>query len=851
MSFNDRSDFINAMASEKIIFAHVHANKRVINWSVHSGNIYKRTLPNFVYAVKNGTTDLTQVASIGAITAGTFFYEVSTATVYIELSDSSDPVDAEMIIKYRLFYANKSFSASWDTTDTGEHVHYEGRILKAPAYDHQIGIEQKLSSVVGKGSLKLQNIDAELDEIYEAFIYENQEVYIYSWNQEIPMSEAQIIYRGRVTNKFYNNDSIQFTVKDQLFDILQTIPQSTFTDADNVNDSVKGDVKRWIYGRVDGLQLQSVDQIGEGYDITGTVAGVTDSLTLTGTGTSFLSELSPGDSITIETQELEVEDIASDTSLTLTDQPSYAFTGKTLSVVPVVPTVTKNRDHFVAGHATAKLTKTIVNALQFNRVILDDTSGLNAGDFVEFADTGERIEIKNVAPGNIIVLRQNMVTLPAVSTNVTRQPIQRVFVEGQQVLSDSFTISNSSAETTITFDSNVEFDLAKAKNIPIDLTFTNGSRTISTIEDVDLTEFFQTRDWIRPANITYTTYYEILKVNTQSLTIRTNFSEANITDDGTRKSPNYIGDSTIVSCDVLGRTVDNTPSGTWIETGADTVKDILTQLGITNLETSSFTEAALDSDHLVSMSIPHNPGSSLTTAKSAIDKINKSILAALTLNNDLELRYKVLLVESGDDLVEISDSDVIDFKIKSTNGKTYRNSIVNYRHQDIVRETLESGNRTTTYSNEFVEKYIGTNDSNTIDVFLYNVDSAEIISHRDVYYNQLGKSTITIRSDLRLEALKIGTAVVLNFQRLYKRYGDSSTRKKIAYITGKKVDGEGITFIMSDLSNTFNQSAIIAPNTTNDFSSATEDEKLKYGFITDSNGIVDSDEDTANTNLIT
>jgi hypothetical protein len=851
MAFNSRSDFINAAASEKVVFAHVHANRRVINWSVHSGDIYKRTLSEFVNDVKLETVSLTRVTSLGAVVAGTFFYEISTKTVYIELLDSSNPVDSEMIIQYRLFYANKSFSSSWDLTDTGEHVHYEGRIRKSPAYDHQIGIEQNLSSIVGKGSLKLQNVDAELDEIFETLIFENQDVEIYNWNTQIPISESQIIYRGKVTNKFFDNDNVRFTVKDQLFDVLQNVPQQAFTDDDNVNDSVKGNIKRWVYGRVDGLKLQSVDQISDGYAITGTVSGTSDSLTLTGVGTTFLSELSPGDTLLIDTLELDIDDVISDTSLTLSDNPNYAFNGNVANVVPNIPTVTKNRVHFVAGHATAELTKTVVSVLQFNRVVLSDVIGLSPGDFIEFISTGERIEIKNTAPGNIIVLRQNMINIPTISSDVKRLPIQNLFVEGVEVLSNNFTINNSSSETTVTLDDDVEFNLARPRNINIDLTFTNGSRTISTIENVDLNATFTSRDWIRPANASFTTYYEILKVTNQSMTIRTVFVDATITDNGTLKHPEYVGDSTIVSCDVLGRTENNTPSGVWIETGAKLVQDVLNQVGITNIETSSFDDAAIDADHLVSMMIPSNPTSTLTKTKTVIDRINKSIFAALTLNNSLNLRYKVLLVESADDTTQLNDNDIKSFKIKATNGKTYRNSIVNYRHQDVIRQTLEPGLLTVSHESEFVRKYIGTNDTNDIDVYLYKTISAKIMSHRDIYYNQLSRATVTIVSDLRLENLIIGNVVVLNFDRLYKRHGDSSTRKKIAYIVGKKVDGEQITFILSDLSNTFNQSAIIAPNTTSDFSAATVDEKLKYGYITDANGIVDDNEDTANTNLIT
>lgn len=851
MSIANRSDFISAQASDKIVLAHVHANKRVINWTNHSGSIYKRELPYFVNAVKNATSPLTQVASLGAVVAGTFFYEISTKTVYVQLSDSSDPVDAEMIVQYRLFFANKSLSEAHNLTDTGEHVHYDGRIMQAPAYDHQIGIEQNLSSIVGKGSLKLQNIDADLDDIYDSLIFENQEVFIYNWHQDIPISESQIIYRGRVTNKFFEYGFIQFTVKDQLFDVLQKIPQDPFTADDNVNASAQGNLKRWIYGRVDGLQSQSVDQIADGYTLSGTVSGSPDSLTLTGVGTSFLSELSPNDRLTIDTQEFTVDDILSDTSVTVGDSPRYSFTGLQAIVVPSVPNTSKNRVHFVAGHATAKLTKQVVRVLQFNRIELNDTVGLESGDFVEFASSGERIEIKNTAPDNIIVLRQNVIIQPTVGSDVTRQPIQQVYIEGQRVLDEDFTITNNSTETKITLDSDAEFNLTPERQVAVDLTFTNGSRTVTTTDDVDLTEIYQTRDFVRPSDLSYTTYYEILKVEGQSMTIRTAFSDPTHTGPNTLKSPNYVGDDTIVSMNVLGRTENNQPDGEWIKTGAAVVRDVLTQLGITNLDSASFTDAMADADHLVSLAIPFSPSSTLTSGKTVIDAINKSIFGALTLNNNLDLRYKILLVESDEALVELNDSDIIDFKIKASNGKTYRNSIIQYRHQDVIRESLESGFLTTTHESDFVNKMIGTNDSNTVDVYLYETTSAKIMSHRDVYYNQLSRSTITIKSDLRLENLVIGQSVVLNFQRLYKRYGDSATRKKIAYIVGKKVSGESITFILSDLGNTFNQSCIIAPNTLVDYASATTDEKLKYGFITDSNGIVNNDEDTANTNLIT
>lgn len=973
MSLNNRSDFINAAASDKIILAHIHANKRIINWTNHSGNIYKRTLPFFVNAIKNGLTPLTQVSDLGSVVAGTYFYEITSKTVYIELSDSSNPVNSEMIVNYRLFFSNKSLTTSWDLEDTGEDVYYDGRIIRNPEYNHQIGLEQNLASIVGKGTLQLTNIDGELDDIYDTLIFENQDVFIYNWNDQIPISDKQIIYRGKVAEKFFDNDAMQITVKDQLYSLLAKVPQTTFTQADNVNESIYGKIKRWVYGRVDGMQLQSVDQIGEGYQITGTVTlatpirqvtrfssfqpasfypnsgtgfhfkvnkakdsrkyvywynkdgnntqpvlgdeftyiqisiaagdnadavsektsvklatnfdiidglgffkiqnidpGKTTASTaensgmtflteqvgvnpesVNGLGTNFLDELSPGDTLLVDTLEMEIESIESDVLLNLTDVPEYNFNGLTAKVNPEIPTTAKNREYFVAGHACAELTKTVASVIQFNRLQLNDTTGLKSGDFVEIVASGERIEIKTVAPNNIVVLRQNMINLPLVGSQVIRRPIQKLLIKGQSVPSTKFTIANTSTDTKITFTDDVEFDLAKAKQLGIELTFTNGSRTLTTTSDLDLTQFLKSRDWIRPADLAYTTYYEILDVTAQTVTLRTVFNEVTISDTATYKSPDYLSDDAIVSANVLGRTVDNTPSGTWLQTGSDCVKDILSHLNITNIDTTSFTNASVDAKHLISLTLPLNFNDDYIPAKRVVDLINKSINGTLTLNNDLDLQYRILLVNSADDLPIIKDSDVINYKVRATNGKTYKTSVAQYRHQDIVPATLVNGFNVAEYDSDFVEKYIGTDDINRFDVYLYDQLSAEIMSHRNVYYNQLSRSQITIESDLRLENLVIGDVVILDFDRLYKRYGGSPTRKKMVFIVGKKVTGEKITFITSDLSNTFNQSFIIAPNDTPDYTSATDEQRLKYGFITDSNGIVDNDEDTANTNLIT
>ena len=855
MSFKTRKEFTTAQSSEKLTLAHVEARARLFEWVSEGGGVYSKVVPYFVVGLKKDQDTMVAHTGVAGLNEGMFYYDTVLGKLYAHFMGSVDPTTIQAIVTYRFFYASGPTTASWDLTNTGAHVSYEGRIVTTPGYKHLVGVDQSLTAVIGSGTLKLENGDGGFDEIFDTLYFENREATIYSWNRDLDFDQAKIIYRGRITNKRFGPNDVSFLIKDTLYDLEQAIPLTPYTDADNVNDDIKGRYKRQLYGRIDGLQLQSTDQIGDGYTITGTVAAPAASNTLTGTGTAFLSETSPGDEIIIGTQSFSIEAVVSDTEITLDSETDFSIAAQAATLIPEIPTTVKNRTFFVAGHACSQITHSVVNVLQLNRIVLSGTTGLFPGDFVEFT-TGERKEIKNVAPGNIIVLQSNVNTRPTVSSPVTRQPIQKLYQESELIDSDDFTITNTGAPTnecTITIASDTEFNLARATSLgTMTLTFTNGSRDITTADDVDLREVLKPRDWIRPADLTYTTYYEVLSVSEQAIEIRTSFADPTIADTATVKKPDYIGDDTILSAEVLGKTVSGEPSGDWIKTASQAVRDILSDIGIQGslVNETSFTQAASDSQATISLSLPLSPSGGSVKAKDAIDKINKSVLGALVLDNDLKLKYKILQVDIPVDPVRIYDEDLIKWNINTSSGKNFKDSVVRYRHKDIDRVTLESGNLVKSYSSEFIRDYIETSQLKEFDAYLFNSDEADIYAERQVYYNSLSQSKITLDSDLRFENLEIGDAVQLEMKRMYSRLGGDGAKKKIGIVVGKKVDGQKMELIISDLGNLFNTSAVIAPDATPEFASADADEKLKYGFITDSQGIVDSDETTANTNLL-
>lgn len=851
--FQTRQEYTEAATSEKIVLAQVNAKARVYVFNGPDGSSrYTKTTPYFVAGLKADNTDLIEVENAELVTEETFFYDIETSLLYFRLAGDADPSTFEMIITYKFFFANKGLTTTHNLQDISEDVFYDGRIISSPGYKHKIGIDQALSSLVGEGSLILQNNDGGLDGVFDKLIFENQDVVIYSWNQDLEPDQSRVIYRGLVTNKKYDGTRVTFKIKDLIFNLLDSPTLTAYGDDDQVSESAKGQYKRRVYGRVDGLRCQSISQVADGIILTGKLRMLANSVELLGLGTSFLTQVVQGDTIVVDSQEFQVETVDSDLQITVTDESLYGFSNVDGLLQPERGSTLRNRTYLATGHVCAEVTHLVVEVPQFNRVKLNDTSGLFSGDFVEFVDNGERIEIKTVAPDNILVLRQNVVTKPTIGTQVIRRPIQEVYIGSRRVNADDYEIFNSSTGSGVTFQDDAEFNLARPRNTAFSATFTNGSRTVNVSNnEVSLQDIFTPGDFVKPDNITYTQFYKVVNVNTNSLDLNLAFSQPNIIDIVELISPEYLEDDSVVSVNILGKTVDNTASGEWISTVAQAQKDLLVDINISALNSPSFVQGEVDGNQLISMAIPEGfTNKTLPNVKTLSDKLNKSIRSSLTLDNDLLIKFQVLNVFTQEEIKTITDSDVLSWSINATNGKTYRSALSKYRFTDVDLNTLEDGNRFLSYESEFVARYIGTNKVDELDLYLYEERDAEISAHRHLYYNRLGVSTLKLTTDLRLENVEIGEVVIADFDRLYKRFGTDSHRKKLMLVIGKTVTGEKTELELSDLGNTFNASSFITPNDAPDFVVATDDEKLIYGYITDNNGITNNDEDTAGIHLI-
>lgn len=376
---------------------------------------------------------------------------------------------------------------------------------------------------------------------------------------------------------------------------------------------------------------------------------------------------------------------------------------------------------------------------------------------------------------------------------------------------------------------------------------------VASVVDIDLTKLINPRDYIKNSEAGDLQRYEVLSVQTKSITLRVNYNESNVTKTYINyKNVEYINDNTKIYVDCYGKTKDGTPLGDLIETGPEVAYDILKSSGLSDaLDVSAFTNASNRASSLISMVLPKSAGAKMPKIKDAIQKINQSIMGSLFLTTDLNIGYDILDSEVPmNTLSTITDNDLIDWDVKSDSFDLNKITVGNYKFTDIDPNTNEEGNSQLTFISDFVDKYIGNNTTNVVDLFLYNEDQTQESIERLGFINSLGNSTIIVKGKLNLSKYRLGERVLLDLNRLYIALGSNNNAKRVGVITSIINTGEKVTIEIEDVGSIYTRASRITEDSADEFSASTSEEKVLNSFITDDNDIIGTDESTYATNLI-
>lgn len=973
MAFTTHDEYTASNKSEKILLGHIHGSKRLYNFTL-DGSLYSRTTSHFVNKVFSGTTELTRVASTGAVVDNTkFFYDITTSKLYLyEWDQDTD----ECIVEFRFFFSNVPINLPWDLA-SGAEVEYEPRIITVPKFKSQMSQGKKGLNLVGKGLFKINNNDGAYDSIYDTVFFDNKDANIYSYNRDLAATESKQIFRGTITGKTFNPSDIVFSVNDTLYKLDQAIAAEQYGNEVTAEDA--NNHKRVIYGRADNLLCQSLDKYDGGIAITGTVSGVAGEEAITGTGTAFYDELSEGDTLIFDGFSVTVEQIKSDT-LIIVSELDRTFNGKSPLLIPDVQYSAKNREFQVANHAVKKVSTTITSITSRNRIVVADASEFAAGD--EISIDGEIKEIRRVSE-NTIVLTTNYNFDKTIGDTVSKKEIYNVRYgdSGKQINSADITINNTSAGAKFTLSDDAEINAAAAIRIKQNFAFFNGKNTvwlgnpsmyniagasntsgslyekyfilydedgtstafwfkdtspddsaiytepthgadnsvavslpsanmgtdevvavtidyilreldfldgyvlgsnmvfqskqsmvltdpdegtalfypsivevgIKPLADIDLTTLIKPRDYIKSYQDGDAFYYEILSVLPTSVTLRTNYQGLDNTSYIKYKNIDYITDDTPVYVNCFGKTKNGEPTGDWIQTGAEVVEDILKTVGLgAFLDTASFTDSSIRSPQLISYVIPQTLTSAPKKAKDIINDINQSITGSLFINTDLDLGYDILDAEVALNTLEtIREEDLISWSVNADGFDLSKTVIGNYKFRDYNPLIDSEDNQEVSYTSEFVGKYIGNEITNEVNLYLYNESDAQEIVERQEFINSLSNTKIKIKGKLNLSKFNLGERVLLDLNRLYVALGSTADSKTVGVITSMNNTGESVEIEVENLGSLYTRSARICDNAAVDtYADATNQEKVINSFVVGDNDIIDTDEDTFSTQLI-
>lgn len=835
-------------SSEKIGLVVLEASKRLMGWTLYSGSIYSISgdYPVITSLSVSGV-DLTEVASIGAVTAGKFYNDRTNQVIYMRSSGSVNPNGLFTHIKFKLFFSNNGVKLAHDLDD-GFEVEWLPLVKSTSEFGVTIDNQYQLGvAIEGSGNVAFFNDQAYWAPKFDKLYFENQRVWIYSWNRGLPASEAKIIFQGRIQGKSWTPDAVTFNLKDQLNELRAPVSLDLIGDivGARVPDSLAVARQRLIYGYIYGHVGTPIDQVLDGYPLTGTITLTISSQTVTGSGTAFLAELSPGDQIWTDSADIAytVQSVASDTSLTITEAyTELTESGLDAYVKPERDKPYTNRVFSICGHAIRQPETTVINGLGANLMDVADGSDIVAGDLVTVNDESAYVEY---CSGNRLKLLTNLSATPAPGDDVKRLGIQRVFINKDQ-LTYSRDYDYDKTTGILTLTQTAEKNIAPVKKLTGNISFTSTSRTITGTSTVFTSEL-RPGDWVRSNG--EVDYFEILSItdDTNAL-LRT---AATYTHNTTTfyKSPEYFGDNSVLSCDSLGITDDGLYSGNLIATAPNIVRDLIERVGLT-VNASSFDDTSDLIQARIGVAIPQryteeNP----QPTREIINKINQSVFGVMYQNSDFELSYSVIQPNVPDDRTVIQHHDIIKFTVKSDSQRIVKTAIVRYNKKEY---DYLSGGESFQVSQKTSDdaQYLAENANEKVqETLLVDVKDADIFAARWSFILEHASSVLDFDTKLQGMELSINDTVEIIHEKMYERIG-SSLGRKIGLVHEVKKSALDSSVALEDLSNAFSRIGHVAPDSASSWDDASDSARFDSSFVTDEFGMIDNSDETFGINQI-
>lgn len=855
---NSYSSFQAAAATEKIALCIVEASKRLMGWTVDSGSVYELTGWDYsvITALSDSGTAYTSVASKASITAGTYYNDRTNRILYLQASDSSNPNSRFIACTVQLFFSNASGVAIPYDLNTGFDIDWLPYVQDVSQFQISLDNQYQMGDAIqGTGNLVLLNDQSYWPTLFDKVYFENQNVYIYSWHRNLPITQAQLLYKGRIYAKKYTATDITFSVKDLLSQLNVAMPLATISalGSKKVTPSILNAFQRTVYGRVFGMRPMNIDQVTSGYPMTGTVTVTNGSATLVGSSSLFLTELRKDDKIffTSDTTgtSYTVKQVTSNTAATLTVvYGGLTHAGSAMTQVPALPKRWQNRIFQIAGHILCEPSTTI--ATGYTTTMFDVVSGsrFQAGDTVTVA--GQSTTIKDIV-GVRVNCNGALNVIPSPGDAVKRATISAAYL-GSQTLTATRDYTYDPTAATITLDKLAEYNLAPRLLLPGTSTaFVNGSTAVVGTGTF-YTKYLTPGCWVKDTAQADSAFREVLEVvDDTHLTLVTAAGYNSATATVIYLAPNYYTEGTsVLSIDLIGKTSDGTLTGPLIATGPDVVKDLLSVAGLSgSTDTTSFSNAATLAPQPLGLVIPTNYTD--TTAPKFIDlvsQVNQNVFGSLVQSSNFLLQYSIFSPTKPASRLKLKEADILSWSIDAKMDNIVKTVQVNYLQKEYDYLSNAGTFLQVTNTSKNAQYLAGSTGIKTFPSILTTLADATTLAGRLGFILEYSATVFTVATKLQAMTTNINDTVEIDHEKMYQRIGSSSNRK-IAAVLGYRKSPTDVELDLEDLSNAFSRCACIADSAALSYSNASEAERVKNGYYTDLYGMQSNDPTTFNTNL--
>lgn len=846
------SQFQQQVASEKVGLVVLEAAERVTGWALYSGSIYRAPITEkFLTRVTLDGSALAEVESIVLTTAGKWYHDPDEGYLYIVATDSGDPSDNYVVVTHKMFFSNKGVALPYDLS-SGRDVYWDPLLKDAGSFSVEIDDSKTNIGVAisGKATLRFFNDRTYWGPIYDKKVFENKRVRVYSWSPSMPATEAKLLYVGFVTNRQFSLSEITFQLNDLMDGLraLVSLPNMESVVGARIPESLNIAKQRRVYGYVNGHVPTPIDQILGGYPLTGTMSISNGSSTVTGSSTTFLAELSPGDGIIIGgSEEYSVESVDSDTQVTLSE--TFSDDSEVAATALVVPTHAKryaNRTFLLAGHALARPSTTVLSVVDNATFFVADTSQLHEGDQIEIGSNAATIRILGTT---IIKLEQAISGSVSPGDTVYRSTVMDVRINNTSIeYGRDYSYDKDTA--ILTLDPLCEFNVALPRGLSGTITTSSGTRDVTGSGTLFLSEL-SVGDWIRDAG--EDDWFEILSITDDTnLVLRANATYSSSGVSGERKKP-HVYDSSVdtLSCSINGKAAED---GSVLAFAGGIVKDLLIEAGYEDvLEESSFDTADEVLPYRLGIVIPETfNGTGSTQIRNVISDVCRSVFASVIQNESFNLEMvsldpSALSVTSA---TTLDKTDALSVSVKSDSSFILRAATVRYGKKEYDHVSGNAAEFSKTENNE--RGRYASESTKTMDVktYLLEEDDAQVLAARWAYLFDSANSRIDISTKMKFIDANVMDVVKVDLPYLYTRLGSESSTSRLTAVVSTKKSLVGVELTLTDFGNSFTRVARIADTGSLEYSSASESEKLVNGYIPGADGFISDESSTGWLNLI-